>query len=190
MRKSKKEAEKTRHRIVSAAAAEFRERGIVATGLNDLMQAAGLTHGGFYRHFDSKEQLVTEATDKALDELIKRIAEAASRGRRRGRSGGGLAAAVEEYLSLQHRDGCPIAAMGSELTRSGTKTREVVTAGFRKLVETFAREFEGIRPDQAKKRALAAAATLVGALTISRIMTDPALSKAILREATNSISGD
>src|ERR1700740_294486 len=104
MRKSKKEAEKTRRRIVSAAAAEFRERGIVATGLNDLMQAAGLTHGGFYRHFDSKEQLVTEATDEGLDELTKRIAEAATRGRRRGRSGGGLTAVVEEYLSLQHRD--------------------------------------------------------------------------------------
>jgi TetR/AcrR family transcriptional repressor of nem operon len=194
MRKSKEEAQKTRRRIVSAAAAEFRERGIFATGLNDLMQAASLTHGGFYRHFDSKEQLVTEAADEALDEIIKRIAEAASRGRRRGRSGGGLAAAVEEYLSLQHRDtrrdGCPIAAMGSELTRSGTKTREAVTAGFQKLVETLAREFEGIRPDQAKKRALAAAATLVGALTISRIVTDPALSQAILREAANSISGD
>ena len=105
MRKSKEEAENTRRRIVSAAAAEFRERGIVATGLNDLMLAAGLTHGGFYRHFDSKEQLVAEATDKALAELIKRIAEAArSAGRTRSRARGGLAAAVGEYLSLQHRD--------------------------------------------------------------------------------------
>ena len=65
-----------------------------------------------------------------------------------------------------------------------------MTAGFQNLVEILAGEFEGIEPDQAKKHALAAAATLVGALTISRIVTDPALSKAILREAANSISRD
>ena len=111
MRKSKQEAEKTRRRIVTSAAAEFRERGIVATGLNDLMQAAGLTHGGFYRHFDSKEQLVAEATDEAQAALIKRMKDAAGRGRTKSRSHGGLAAAVGEYLSIRHRDdprdGCP-----------------------------------------------------------------------------------
>jgi TetR/AcrR family transcriptional repressor of nem operon len=194
MRKSKQEAEKTRRRIVSAAAAEFRERGIVATGLNDLMHAAGLTHGGFYRHFDSKEQLVAEATNEALDALIKRIAEAGSGGRTRSRSRGGLAAAVREYLSVRHRDnpgdGCPLAAMGSELARASAKTREAATAGFQKLVQTLAAEFEGIRPDQAKKRALAAAVTLVGALTVSRIVTDQALSRAILREAADSVTAD
>ena len=92
MRKSKEDAEKTRRRIVTSAAAEFRERGIVATGLNDLMRAAGLTHGGFYRHFDSKEQLVAEATDEALAALIKRIKDAAGRGRTKSKSHGGLGA--------------------------------------------------------------------------------------------------
>ena len=194
MRKSKEEAEKTRRRIVTSAAAEFRERGIVATGLNDLMRAAGLTHGGFYRHFDSKEQLVAEATDEALAALIKRIKDAAGRGRTKSRSHGGLGAAVGEYLSLRHRDdpreGCALAAMGSELTRAGAKTREAGTTGFQKLVETLAGEFRRMKPDQAKKRALVAAATLVGALTISRIVTDPILSKAILREAVDSITSD
>jgi TetR/AcrR family transcriptional regulator, transcriptional repressor for nem operon len=112
MRKSRQEAAKTRERIIASATAEFREHGITATGLADFVKAAGLTHGGFYRHFDSKEQLVAEATDKALAELIKRIAEAAgSAGRTRSRARGGLAAAVGEYRSLQHRyaprDGCP-----------------------------------------------------------------------------------
>jgi TetR/AcrR family transcriptional repressor of nem operon len=93
MRKSKEDAEKTRRRIVTSAAAEFRERGIVATGLNDLMRAAGLTHGGFYRHFDSKEQLVAEATDEALAALIKRIKDAAGRGRTKSKSRGGLSQA-------------------------------------------------------------------------------------------------
>jgi TetR/AcrR family transcriptional repressor of nem operon len=93
VRKSKEEAENTRRRIVSAAAAEFRERGIVATGFHDLMQAASLTHGGFYRHFDSKEQLVAEATDEALAALIKRIKDAAGRGRTKSKSRGGLSQA-------------------------------------------------------------------------------------------------
>jgi TetR/AcrR family transcriptional regulator, transcriptional repressor for nem operon len=191
MRKSKEEAEKTRRRIVTSSAAEFRERGIVATGLNDLMRAAGLTHGGFYRHFDSKEQLVAEATDEAQAAVIKRMKDAAGRGRTKSRSHGGLAAAVGEYLSIRHRDdprdGCPLAAMGSELARAGAKTRETATAGFQNLVEILASEFQGIKPDRAKKRALVTTATLVGALTISRIVNDPTLSKAILREAVDSI---
>src|SRR5258705_12414438 len=65
MRKSREEAAQTRRRIVEAASCEFRKNGIVATGLNDLMKAAGLTHGGFYKHFASKDQLVAEATTAA-----------------------------------------------------------------------------------------------------------------------------
>ena len=70
MRKSREEAAQTRKRIVTAAAAEFRKNGIVATGLNDLMKAAGLTHGGFYKHFESKDQLVAEACAEAVETLI------------------------------------------------------------------------------------------------------------------------
>ena len=74
MRRSREEAAETRRRIVKAAAREFREKGIVATGLTDLMKAAGLTHGGFYKHFDSKDQLVAEATAEALDTLLEGMA--------------------------------------------------------------------------------------------------------------------
>src|SRR5262245_17826649 len=70
MRKSREEAAQTRRRIVEAAAREFRKNGIVATGLNDLMRAAGLTHGGFYKHFESKDQLVAEACTAAVDAAI------------------------------------------------------------------------------------------------------------------------
>src|SRR6266567_7519086 len=70
MRKSRIEAAKTRERIVTAAAAEFRQHGIAATGLADLMKAAGLTHGGFYRHFASKDQLVAEAVAQAVEQAI------------------------------------------------------------------------------------------------------------------------
>src|SRR5438132_12036734 len=73
MRKSREEAARTRQRIIAAAAKEFREHGVVATGLADLMKAAGLTHGGFYKHFASKDELVREVTVAALGETTSRI---------------------------------------------------------------------------------------------------------------------
>src|SRR6476646_6385709 len=106
MRKSREEAAQTRRRIVEAASCEFRKCGIVATGLNDLMRAAGLTHGGFYKHFESKDQLVAEACADAVEMTIcERLAAAAS-------EKGGAAAA---YFSVGHRDnpatGCPLSAI-------------------------------------------------------------------------------
>ena len=83
MRKSREEAAQTRKRIVTAAAGEFRKNGIVATGLNDLMKAAGLTHGGFYKHFESKDQLVAEACAEAVETMLECVRNAAAGGRRR-----------------------------------------------------------------------------------------------------------
>src|SRR5437667_11818770 len=95
MRKSRIEAAKTRERIVTAAAAEFCQHGIAATGLADLMKAAELTHGGFYRHFASKDQLVPEAYSAAIATMTARVASSASRGRGRN----GLGAAGADYPS-------------------------------------------------------------------------------------------
>ncbi len=183
MRKSKQEAARTRERIVEAAAAEFRENGIAATGLADLMSAAGLTHGGFYRHFDSKDQLIEEACAEAIATMTDRLASAASR--KSGRAG--LKAAKTVYLSTHHRDnpreGCPLAALGSELARADAKTRAAATAGFQKMVDVLASQFDQDKPSEARKRAIAAASTLIGALTMSRIVNDEALSDSILRIA-------
>src|SRR5262245_41150792 len=136
MRKSRIEAAKTRERIVTAAAAEFRQHGIAATGLADLMKAAGLTHGGFYRHFASKEQLVAEACSAAIATMTERMGSSASR--KRGRKG--LETAVADYLSTEHRDnprdGCPLAALGSEMARADTQTRAAATTGFLKGCKT------------------------------------------------------
>jgi TetR/AcrR family transcriptional regulator, transcriptional repressor for nem operon len=179
MRKSREEAAQTRKRIVTAAAGEFRKNGIFATGLNDLMKAAGLTHGGFYKHFESKDQLIEEACAEALEALTARMSAAGS--------GAGAA-----YLSTRHRDnpadGCPLAAIGSELSRSGEKTRSVATDGFLKLVEIMAGQFGKIPPDVARRRALVAVSTMIGALTMSRLVTDPDLSGEILRSAEESIT--
>src|ERR1700689_1504982 len=111
VRKSREEAAQTRKRIVEAASAEFRKNGIVATGLNDLMKSAGLTHGGFYKHFDSKDQLVAEACAEAVEAIMGVMAAQPT-----------MNAAVAAYLSARHRDnpasGCPLSAIGTELARS------------------------------------------------------------------------
>jgi TetR/AcrR family transcriptional repressor of nem operon len=180
MRRSKQEAAETRRRIISAAAVEFRRNGINNTGLSDLMAAAGLTHGGFYRHFESKDQLVVEACDAAVRSMVDRFAAAAVGKSTRKR----LGAATARYLSVNHRDdpahGCPLAALGSEIARCGEGVRSAATNGFLRLVEIIAAQYEGTRPDLARQRALAAASMMIGALTMSRMVTDPELSAEIL----------
>ena len=180
MRKPREEATQTRRRIVEAASCEFRKNGIVATGLNDLMKAAGLTHGGFYKHFASMDQLVAEATTAALDALLEGMAAHPTPN-----------AAVASYLSTRHRDnpgsGCPLAAIGSELSRGSEETRVVATDGFLKLVEIIAGQFGKIPPDVARRRALVAVSTMIGALTMSRIVTDSELSASILQEAAKQL---
>jgi TetR/AcrR family transcriptional repressor of nem operon len=182
MKKSKQETAETRQRIVKTAAAEFRRNGINGTGLSDLMAAAGLTHGGFYRHFDSKDQLVAESCAAAVESVAETFAAAVSQRPKRS----GLEAVAASYLSTDHRDdssgGCPFGALGSELARSDDSTRAAATAGFLKLVDIVAGQFSGTRPDVAKSRALVALSTMIGALTMSRIVTDPKLSAAILRQ--------
>jgi TetR/AcrR family transcriptional repressor of nem operon len=181
MRKSREESAQTRKRIVTAAATEFRKNGIVATGLNDLMKAAGLTHGGFYKHFESKDQLVTEACAEAVEKIIEFLTNAAAG-----------TPATEAYLSTSHRDnpsaGCPLSAIGSELGRNDEKTRAVATEGFLKLVDIMAGQFGKAKRADARRKALVAVSTMIGALTMSRVVSDPELSAEILREAKKSLS--
>jgi TetR/AcrR family transcriptional repressor of nem operon len=181
MKKSKLEAAETRRRIVKTAAAEFRRNGIHATGLSDVMAAAGLTHGGFYRHFDSKDQLVAEACAAAVEANC----EATEALTCDGIGHDALEAIVSNYLCADNRDnrseGCLLAGLGSELARSDDRTRAVATAGFLNLVELVARQYRRTRPKAAKARALVAVTAMIGAVTISRIVTDPELSAAILQ---------
>jgi TetR/AcrR family transcriptional repressor of nem operon len=187
MRKSKQEAALTRERIVTVAAAEFRQQGVVATGLLGLMSTAGLTHGGFYRHFESKEQLVTEASEKALADMNEHLVSVVS-----GKHGqAALKALVSTYLSVEHRDqpskGCPLAALGSELARADLCTRDVATQGLHQLINLVAGLFEHCKPAQAHKYAMTIVATIIGAITTSRIVTDNSLSESLLRNAEDSI---
>jgi TetR/AcrR family transcriptional regulator, transcriptional repressor for nem operon len=181
MRKSKEEATQTRKRIVTAAAGEFREHGIAATGLADLMQAAGLTHGGFYKHFESKDQVVAEACAEAARVLREKLQAAPSKG-----------SVLGSYLSTHHRDdpaaGCPLASLGSELARSDEKTREAATQAFLRLVNVLAGKSGRVPLQVARRRALVAVSTMIGAVTMSRVVTDVDLSAEILREAEKSLA--
>src|SRR5262245_52576289 len=152
MKKSKVEAAETRRKIVKTAAAEFREKGINGVGLADLMAAAGLTHGGFYRHFESKDQLVAEACAVAIEAANETAwTPLLVQGKRKG-----LDALVAQYLSEDHRDdqrgGCPFSALGSEIARSDKNTRAAVTEGLSKFADAIARQFPELRPDAAKRK--------------------------------------
>jgi TetR/AcrR family transcriptional repressor of nem operon len=182
MRRSRQEAAETRRHIIESAATEFRNNGIDGTGLAGLMAAAGLTHGGFYKHFDSKEQVVEEALTFAFESLVGSTQRAlsASAGNR------GLQTLISKYLSVDHRDdaghGCPLAALGCEIARGSDSVREAVTIGFLEMVDLIADQIDGMPPTAARKEALWMFSTMVGAVTMARIVTDPEVSAAILRE--------
>jgi TetR/AcrR family transcriptional regulator, transcriptional repressor for nem operon len=177
VRKSKLEAAQTREAIVAAAADLMRRTGIAEASLADMMAAAGLTHGGFYRHFRNKEHLVWEALSAAGEKAIAIIG--------RNMAKGGFNAAVDGYLSTSHRDSrtpvCPFAALGSEMARSGKETKVAATEVLEKLFVTLA----GDTPDREEARgdAIVALSTMIGAMTLARVVADSALSTEILDRA-------
>jgi TetR/AcrR family transcriptional regulator, transcriptional repressor for nem operon len=188
MRKSKQETAETRQRIVETASAEFRSHGIDGTGLAGLMAAAGLTHGGFYKHFESKEQVVEEALTLASDAMVEEWQHvmSAAPGVR------GLNAAVADYLSVESRDHiaekCPFAALGGEIAHGSEAVRDTATKGFLKVVDTIANQLVGLTPAAARKEALWMASSMIGALTMSRVVNDPEISASLLREGRRHLS--
>ncbi len=188
MRKSRAEAAQTRRRIVEAAASAFGAGGIQETAVSDIMAAAGLSHGGFYRHFDSKDQLVTEACAEGMGGVVELVTSAADE----RLAPEALRAVVERYLSGNHVEnragGCPLASLGSELARSSDATRSAATDGFLKLVEIFAAHYRKGGLDDARGRALFTVSALVGAVTMARIVPDAAVSADILQSAQRQLA--
>ncbi|WP_446744784.1 TetR/AcrR family transcriptional regulator [Silvibacterium acidisoli] len=182
MRRSKQETEETRRHIVETAAAEFRGNGIDGTGLIGLMSAAGLTHGGFYKHFDSKDQLVAEALELAAGEMVAAAKHIASitPGQR------GLQAIVTEYLSSAHRDdsahGCVFSALGCEIARGNDAIREPMTSAFLEVVDNLAGQLDTMPRAAARKEATWMFCAMVGAITMARMVNNPEVSSSILRE--------
>jgi TetR/AcrR family transcriptional repressor of nem operon len=177
MRYEKGHKETTRRRIVETASARFRKDGIEGVGLADLMAEAGLTHGGFYSHFASKEDLVRatieEAASRSAQNFARRIEE------------GGLEAWIRAYLRTGHRDhpeqGCAVAALGSELARHPKTTRQGYSENLARLTSSIASHLpSSLRPAAKKKLAIGIFATLVGAMQMARTVNDPEWSDQIL----------
>ena len=163
-RMSEAEKRKSHARILDAASRLFRERGIEATSVSDVMKAAGLTHGGFYRHFESKEALVSAAFSAAVEDVLSGV-EAASDGPQRLAA---QAAYIASYLSGEHvtdrGQGCPLAALGSEIARQDGPVNDAAWSA-------VARMSQALEPDDhpSRDRGYARMALLLGTLTLARL---------------------
>ena len=185
MRKSKEETARTRRRIVETAAAEFCRCGIADTGLADVMAAAGLTHGGFYRHFDSKDALVKESIANAVECFGKSVETAIAE--RPGRAG--VLVAMDGLLSSLPKAGvCPFVSLGSELARGSEGVRDAATAGFLKLVDVIATHLDDVSPAVAKKEAFVLLSMMFGAMNMARLVSDKKVSAAILAETRKTLA--
>ena len=169
MRYSKEHKLETHARIVKKASVRLREKGAHGIGVADLMKDAGLTHGGFYAHFDSREALVIEAFVYAMDrstERWRKLAEATPPEKR-------LEVIVDSYLTSLHRDdpghGCSLTALGAEIARESPKTRKAFAAKLEQMIDMLAGQIPELPRKAARKQATAAIATMVGTLMLARI---------------------
>jgi TetR/AcrR family transcriptional repressor of nem operon len=169
MRYSKDHKQETHERIVKKASVRLREKGAHGIGVADLMKEAGLTHGGFYAHFDSREALVIEAFAYAMDrstERWRKLVEDMPAERR-------LAIIVDSYLTRTHRDdpghGCAVPALGAEIARESPKTRKAFAARLEQMIDMLADQIPDVPRTVARKQAMASLATMMGTLVLSRI---------------------
>ena len=188
MRVTREEAAGHRERIVDAAARRIRERGFDGIGIADLMKEVGLTHGGFYGHFASKDDLEVEACARALARslmLWRKRSELAP--------DDPLRAITDAYLTARHRDdpgaGCLLAAIGTEVSRRAPGVRRAVTEYLDCAFGVLAKLVRGKSKASRRRKAIGTYASLVGAMVLARAVDDAALSREILdavREAVRS----
>lgn len=180
--------EATHDRIVDAAARAIRRSGYNGTGVADIMKAAGLTHGGFYAHFASREAMLAEAADRAGSEavqLMERVAAAVPPQQ-------ALQAMMQAYLSETHvksiETGCATAALGSEMPRQALEVRRAATRRIKEMVDLVARQLPDWGQPGAHEHALVAVSTMVGALVLARAVDDARLSDALREAALNHLT--
>lgn len=189
MRVTREQAEQNRLAVLKSAGRLFRDRGFDGVGIADIMRDAGLTHGGFYGQFSSKEHLAAEASRGAIAATFGRWEKVAARP-----VTDLLDALAEFYLTTEHREaranGCPIAALAADAARAGPDIQAAFHDGIAGHLDMLQRAFEIRRGATAKNReaALAALSTMVGALVLSRAVGDTALSAEILAAARQQLS--
>src|ERR1700761_3988700 len=161
MRYSKEHKSETHAKIVRRASVKLREKGAHGIGVADLMKEAGLPHGGFYAHFDSRDSLVIEAVMHAMDrstERWRKLTEGTAPDKR-------LSKIVNSYLGTDHRDdpgrGCAVPALAAEIARESAKTRRVFAGRMEQMIDMLAEQVHGTPPKAARKQAVAALATMM-----------------------------
>ncbi len=177
---SRAEKAKTHKRIVSIASKKFREEGLAGVGIAELMKEAGLTVGGFYKHFDSRDDLVAEAVKSAFGSWQRRVDGA--------KSGGpaiSLAKLIDDYLSEAHRDnpgsGCAFSALAPEIARSDERTRSLTSEQVRNDIQLLTDLVSAKDKRAARSRAILVFSALVGAMSLARAVSDETLSREILK---------
>jgi TetR/AcrR family transcriptional repressor of nem operon len=177
---SQAEKVQNRERILDEAARQIRRDGLESVSVGTLMSKVGLTHGGFYGHFESRAALLAEALERAL---LEGAAKAKAQGAGAAQS---LAELARSYLSRTHRDapetGCAIAALVSDVGRADAGAREAMSEHIEAFVASVAEALGGDR-----ERAMVAVSAMVGALALSRVVADPARSDAILAAVRDSL---
>lgn len=186
MRVSRVQAAENRQNVINVASRLFRERGFDGIGLKDLMEAAGLTQGAFYKQFASKEDLAVEASNRALESASLRWSDAAARN-----PDDPLGAVIAFYLSADHRgermDGCPIVALGSDAARQGPGVKAAFETGIKAHLEVLGRFLAETGGEESRGKAMAILATMIGAVTLSRVVNDPDLAQALLDAAVEQV---
>lgn len=184
MRVSRVQAEENRQAVINVASRLFREHGFDGIGLKDLMAGAGMTQGAFYKQFESKEDLVAQASRRALSSAVERWSAAAA-----SRPDDPLAAVMCFYLSMGHcaerSDGCPVVALGSDAARQGPNVRSAFEDGIKDHLEMIA---GWIGEDgEPNGKAMAVLSTMVGAVLLARAVNDPKLSRKFLKSAADAV---
>ena len=171
----------TRDKILKGAVMRLKESGSGGIAIAELMKEAGLTHGGFYAHFKSRDALIEESFRQALDGIAQRWRARAGK----VPAGEGLAAIVNGYLTREHRDdvtgGCALPSIGAELVRVNAKTRRIVTGRLEEAIDAVASQSTACPAKAAREQAIGTIATMVGSLLLARAAGDEELSAEILK---------
>jgi TetR/AcrR family transcriptional regulator, transcriptional repressor for nem operon len=177
--------ERTHERILRAAARAIRKHGYEGVGVADVMKEAGLTHGGFYAHFASRDALLAEAAEHAGIESVENLSRAVAR----AKPGEELMALVDSYLADRHVEapeqgmGCALAAAGSEVPRQQEDVRRAVSRRIKGMIGLVERQFPDRGKNAAHEKAMAIVASMVGALLLARAVGDAQLSRSIRKAA-------
>jgi len=172
MKVSREQMAVNRLRILDAASTLFRDRGFDSVTVSEVMKAAGLTHGGFYGHFKSKDDLIAQTVTHALTPSES--------------SDGGLKGYLDAYLAPHHRDrpatGCPTASLASALRHQSPEAQAAMTIGLRGQFDRLAQSVPGADAAERRRAAIGSWAAMVGAVILARAVDDPVLSDEVLTE--------